>query len=145
MNYADLVLYSNAIFDSVHDAPFSGAVAIAGNKILYVGPQEEVQAYISADTTIKHFENNMIMPGFFDGHGHYQTAAVREYASCISYLEDCESEAEVVEGVRAYLKKHPDCKRVHGRCWFFTSWGPDAALPTKKAWTRPSLTFRFTF
>lgn len=133
MNYADLVLYSNAIFDSVHDAPFSGAVAIAGNKILYVGPQEEVQAYISADTTIKHFENNMIMPGFFDGHGHYQTAAVREYASCISYLEDCESEAEVVEGVRAYLKKHPDCKRVHGRCWFFTSWGPDAALPTKKS------------
>lgn len=129
---ADLVLFSNAIFDSVKDEPFSGGVAISGDKILFVGSKEEVQQYVGSDTTVKDFGDSMIMPGFFDGHGHFQTAAVREYGTCISYLELCKFQEEVIEGVHKYLKEHPECKRVHGRCWMICSWGPGAAFPTKE-------------
>ena len=130
---ADFVLYSNAIFDSVQDEPFPGAVAITGSKIAYVGPKEGVEAYIGSQTQVKDFGDKLVMPGFFDGHGHYQTAAIREFGDCISHLEDCRSEQEAVEGVVKYLKEHPDCKRVHGRCFFLTSFGPGAPLPTKKS------------
>lgn len=133
MNKADLVLYSKAIFDSVKDEPFDGAVAISGNYIVYVGSRENAADYIGENTVIKDFEDKMIMPGFFDAHGHYQTAAVREFGTCISHLEECRSEQETVEGVKKYLQEHPDCKRVHGRCFFITSWGKDAPEPTKKS------------
>lgn len=128
---ADFVLYSQAIFDSLRDEPYPGAVAIVGNKIVYTGTKEGAGKYVGADTQIKDFGEKMIMPGFFDAHGHYQTSAIREYGDCISYLEDCRSEQEAVEGVLAYLKKNPDCQRVHGRCFFLTSFGPGAPLPTK--------------
>lgn len=128
---ADLVLYSNAIFDSVKDEPYEGAVVISRDKIIYAGSKEGAEQYIGLDTKIRDFGDKMMMPGFFDGHGHYQTSAIREFGDCISYLEDCRSEQEAVEGVVKYLKDHPDCKRVHGRCFFLTSFGPGAPLPTK--------------
>lgn len=128
---ADYILYSDAIFDSVKSEPFAGAVAIAGDKIVYAGEEAGAAEFIGPDTKIKDFHGKMIMPGFIDAHGHYQTAAIREFGDCISHLEDCRSEEEAVQGVVEYLKKHPDCKRVHGRCFFLTSFGPGAALPTK--------------
>ena len=131
--HADLVLYSTAIFDSVQDAPFSGGVAITGERIMFVGRRQDVQAYVGPNTIVKEFGDSLIMPGFFDGHGHFQTAAIREYGPCIKYLEECRSEQEVVEGVKKYLQENPSCKRVHGRCWMQCSWVPDALLPTKES------------
>lgn len=131
MKNADIILISHAIFDSVKDEPFDGAVAISDNKILYVGDKETAMRLADDKTVVKDFGDAMIMPGFFDGHGHYQTAAIREYGTCIKHLESCRSEQECVEGVVKYLKENPDCKRVHGRCFFVTSWGKDAPEPTK--------------
>ncbi len=128
---ADKILYSTAVFDSVGARPFDGGVAIAGNKILAVGSRDEVSVYADPETQVIDFGDKLVMPGIFDAHGHYQTAAIREYGDCISHLEDCRSEQEAVEGVVKYLKEHPDCKRVHGRCFFPTSFGPGAPLPTK--------------
>lgn len=130
---ADMILYSNAVFDSVSDTPYPGAVAITGDRITYVGSKEGAADHIGPQTVIRNFGDKMIMPGFFDGHGHYQTAAIREFGDCISHLEDCRSEEEAVQGVVNYLKAHPECKRVHGRCFFLTSFGPGAPLPTKKS------------
>ena len=131
--FADLIIYSNAIFDAVRDEPFEGAVAVAGQRILYVGDRNGVREYVGPQTEVREFGDRLVMPGFFDGHGHFQTTAVREYGTCISHLEDCRSEEECVQGVLDYLKEHPECKRVHGRCFFTTSWGPGAAEPTKKS------------
>lgn len=131
MKKADLILYSTAVFDSIKDEPFDGAVAVKGNKIIYVGGREGAKAYVGKHTQIKDFGDGLVMPGFFDAHGHYQTAATREFGTCIGHLEGCRSEEETVAGVVQYLKDHPDCKRVHGRCFFVSSWGKGAKEPTK--------------
>ena len=131
MEKADHILYSTAIFDSVQDRPFPGAVVIRGNRIIFVGDRQTAETYASPDTTRKDFGNQLIMPGFFDGHGHYQTAAVREFGDCIKHLEGCRSEQEVVDGVVRYLEENPNCQRVHGRCFFLTSWGRGAPEPTR--------------
>lgn len=131
MEKADFILYSTAVFDAVRDHPFPGAVVIQGNKILFVGDRQSAEVYAGPETKRKDFGDQLIMPGFFDGHGHYQTAAVREFGDCIKHLEECRSEQETVDGVVRYLKENPDCKRVHGRCFFLTSWGPGAPEPTR--------------
>ena len=110
MEKADLILYSTAIFDSVQDRPFPGAVVIRGNRIIFVGDRQTAETYASPDTTRKDFGNQLIMPGFFDGHGHYQAAAVREFGDCIKHLEGCRSEQEVVDGVVRYLEENPNCQ-----------------------------------
>ena len=131
MQSADLVIFSSAVFDAVHDTPFPGGVAIRQGKILSVGSRSDVAACIGGSTVVKEFHDSLVMPGFFEGHGHFQTSAIREYGPCIRYLEDCPSEEAVVDGVRQYLAQHPDCKRVHGRCWMICSWGAYAPFPTK--------------
>lgn len=131
MGEANLILYSTAIFDSIQDVPFDGAVAIRGNRIVYVGDRQGAAPYIGENTQICDFRDGMIMPGFYDAHGHYQTAATREFGTCISHLESCRSEEETAAGVAAYLKEHPDCKRVHGRCFFMSNWGRNPKEPTK--------------
>jgi len=131
MKTADLVLYSKAIFDSVEDTVFDGAVAVEGNKIVYAASREGVRGFIGYGTRVLDFGSGLIMPGFFDAHQHYQTTAVREFGTCIRHLEHCRSEDETVAGVVKYLREHPDYRRVHGRCFFMTSWGKTPAEPTK--------------
>ena len=111
---ADYILYSDAIFDSVKSEPFAGAVAIAGDKIVYAGEEAGAAEFIGPDTKIKDFHGKMIMPGFIDAHGHYQTAAIREFGDCISHLEDCRSEEDSSAGVVEYPKKHPGLHREYG-------------------------------
>ena len=48
---ADYILYSDAIFDSVKSEPFAGAVAIAGDKIVYAG--EKKQGRLSSSDRIQ--------------------------------------------------------------------------------------------
>ena len=35
--FADYIIKSNCIFDSVSDEPFKGFIAVAGDKIAYIG------------------------------------------------------------------------------------------------------------
>ena len=53
---ADLILYSDAIFDSVKDEPFAGGIAIKGKKIIAVGSKEEIKQYdVDPDYSIQVF------------------------------------------------------------------------------------------
>ena len=133
MNYADLILYSDAIFDAVQERPFDGGIAVKGDKIMAVGARSKIARYTGPHTEVRDYSGRMIMPGFFEGHMHFQTAAICAFGPCIKQLEACTSEQEVAEGAFRYYQEHPDCKRIHGRCWMQCSWGPDAAPPTKRS------------
>ncbi len=75
MRFASLVLFSDAVFDSVQDAPFSGGVAICGERIEYVGTKAAVEKYIGPCTEVRDFGDRLIMPGFCEGHMHVEGAA----------------------------------------------------------------------
>ena len=102
MKAADLVLFSQAIFDSVGDQPFQGGVAISGNKIRFVGSREDVKKYIGNKTIVKDFGDKLVMPGICEGHGHLDGTATRLYAEVASGLDKCKSEDECVEAVKAF-------------------------------------------
>lgn len=67
---ADLVL-TNAYVYTVDDAqPVAEAVAIAGNKIAYVGNASGAQEFVGAKTVVRDLQGAMIMPGIHDMHIH---------------------------------------------------------------------------
>lgn len=131
MKMADIVLFSNAIFDSVKDEPFPGGVAICGEKIELIGTKEAVRKLIGTNTIVRDFGDQLIMPGFCDGHIHLEGASNRFCAPKVQGLSECKSEAECLERVLEFSREHPDAKRITGIGWALNYWGFDAPPPSK--------------
>lgn len=128
---AELVLLSDAVFDSVKDKPFSGGVAISGEKIEYVGTKESVRRYIDPYTTVRDFGDKLILPGICDSHAHVESSAKKECALIAKNLDRCKSEDECARAVRDFADMHPELKRINGTGWILSSWRPGAEPPTK--------------
>ncbi len=131
MKYADLILLSTAIFDSVGDTPFSGGVAVCGDRIEFVGSREAALQYRGTMTEVRDFGDRLIMPGFCDGHAHLEGASNTFCAPKVS-LHGGKSEAECVERTVRFAKEHPELKRITGMGWTLNDFGPGAPEPTKK-------------
>lgn len=130
MRYADYILLSNTVFDSVKDEPFAGGVVIVDDKIEYVGSKNAAMKYAGANTVVKDFGDKLIMPGFCDGHAHIQGAATSFCALRVTGLGDCLSEEEAVQCVVKFAEEHPNEDHYYGMGWSLNSWGAGAAVPT---------------
>ena len=133
MNKADLVLFSDAIFDSICDVPFPGAVAISGEKIEFVGSKEAAGNYIGPFTEVKDFGDKLIMPGICDNHVHLDGSVKKDCALVAKDLGDCKSEEECAQAVKRFADQHPGLERINGTGWVLTNFGPTPAPPTKKS------------
>lgn len=69
--FADYIIKSNAIFDSCCDKPYAGFVAIAGDKIQYVGKSNDnVSEYLGGQTKVLDYGDKLVMPGICESHAH---------------------------------------------------------------------------
>ncbi len=127
---ADLILKSNAIFTSTGDDTFAGAVAVQGNKIVYVGPAEGAEAFKGPDTRVLDLGDKMVAPGFHDSHLHFfQSAMYRSpyVVFCEGRSEqDCVDALEAVENVRS----KDDWMICYG--WYHSLWD-EPHEPSKKS------------
>ena len=127
---ADLILKSNAIFASTGDDTFAGAVAVQGNKIVYVGPAEGAEAFKGPDTRVLDLGDKMVAPGFHDSHLHFFQSAM--YRS--PYVVFCEgrSEQECVNALEAVenVRGKDDWMICYG--WYHSLWD-DPHEPSKKS------------
>lgn len=129
MVFADKILKSNAVFDSVSDEPFAGGVAIKDNKILAVCKGDEIDTYASDETEVLEFQDKLIMPGLVDAHDHLWWGAVADSSHVVN-LTESHSEEEAIEMIKKFAAEHPKEPRVRGFGWFPATWN-DAPLPTK--------------
>lgn len=127
---ADLILKSNAIFTALTSETISGAVVIQGNRILDVCSQEDAGQYADAETEIRDYGDQLIMPGFVDAHVHYFMGAVSASEHMCDEITYSTSEEECVSMIKKFAEEHPDEKRILGIGWFPANWN-DAPLPTK--------------
>ncbi|MGB0387200.1 MAG: amidohydrolase [Ardenticatenaceae bacterium] len=67
---ADLVLRNGAIYMVDEAKTWAEAVAVQDERIVFVGSNEGVSAYIGDQTTIIDLEGKMVLPGFHDSHMH---------------------------------------------------------------------------
>lgn len=130
MKKADIILKSNAVFTGTDSAPISGAVAIKGQKIMAVLSEDEIENYISPETQVMSYEDQLIMPGFIDAHDHLWWGAVADSPYMVD-VTSSSSEEECVEMIRAFAEEHPEYKRIRGFGWFPANWND--TLPSKRS------------
>ncbi len=85
------------------DAKFSihSAMAIEGNRILRVGPDEEVLNLKGPNTVLLDLKGKMVLPGLIDSHTHPLGAAMTEFDHPIPEMESID---DVLDHIRARTK-----------------------------------------
>ena len=133
---ADKVYVNGSIFTVNDKSEWAEAVAVEGNKIVYVGDRAGAEALCDADTEIYDLDGKMLLPGFIDGHCHPVLAA---HYLCGVYLEIEWGVEECLAEIERFVKENPDNDTYFGLGyaeWIFDETGPkkellDAICPDK--------------
>jgi len=70
MPSADIIINNAKVFTSDESHPYAEAVAIQGNRIIFVGTNEGAEEYRSGTTRVIDGQGNTLTPGFIDTHVH---------------------------------------------------------------------------
>ena len=78
MTYADIIIINGLVFTAENKEGYARneAVAIKGNRIIYVGSNEKAWELSNESTYIYDAHDNTVMPGFIDSHFHLLDGAI---------------------------------------------------------------------
>jgi predicted amidohydrolase YtcJ len=124
---ADLVFRNGNIYTVSEGQPAAQAVAVKGDRIVFVGSNSGVTKYIGSNTRVIDLAGKTMLPGLTDAHQHLSGVGFREMTL---NLEGVVS----LEAFLAKVKERVDQKRpgewVTGRGWIETFWTPPI-FPTR--------------
>lgn len=135
--HVDLVLESERVFTGTSDVAAPGAVAIAGDRIVAVGPREDVAAFVretnaagdAGAAEVRDFGDALIVPGFHDSHLHFFHSAL--YSSPFATTFTGANEADCVARMKEYAATRPDGWLL-AQGWREYRWDPPV-MPTKRS------------
>jgi predicted amidohydrolase YtcJ len=116
---ADLLIVNAEIATVNPDQPTASAVAVKGDRILWVGSAEEAVNYQGEATTMIDAEGRFLMPGFIEGHGHF--SGLGELLLNLNFLES-KSWDEIVQVVAEAAEKAEPGEWIEGRGWHQEKW-----------------------
>jgi predicted amidohydrolase YtcJ len=125
---ADLVLRNGAIYTVDAARTWAQAIAVTGNRIVFVGSNGDVDAFVSQDTRVIDVEGRMVLPGFQDSHIHPITASLKSY---MCNLYGLKTVAAYLEKVKGCVAEHGASGWIHGTGWSHELF-PDDAKPTAR-------------
>lgn len=133
-DYADYVFTHGKVYTMNPAAPWQQAVAVKGNKIIFVGDDMHIAKFIGKATKEINLQGKMLLPGFVESHIHPTAATITLGADLQS-----DSLEEVLKNVKEWSDLHPDAKLVSGFGWrynMFDKNGPnkqdlDAIIPDR--------------
>ena len=121
-------VYRNGNIYTVDEA-FSKATALAikGDRLVYVGGEAGVEAYIGPDTKVVDLGGETVIPGLVEGHMH-----VAGLGSSLMNL-DCfwMPKQAILDLVKAAAEQAKPGEWIQGRGWMNTVW-EDTSYPTKE-------------
>ena len=123
---ADLILFNGVVHTMVDDSTAT-AVAILGDRIVYVGDNTGTRAFRGKETRAIDLGGNCVLPGLVDAHGHLDNLG--------RFLEDIDlvgttSSAEVLQRVRRQQAQAEAGAWIHGRGWDQNDWSGSNDFPT---------------
>jgi predicted amidohydrolase YtcJ len=103
------------------------AIAVNGYQITAVGSNDDISAYIGAETEVIELEGRFVMPGFIEGHGHMISLGE---SKLILDLNDVANWDEIVSMVAVAADKAKPGEWIKGRGWHQEKWDglPDDAV-----------------
>ena len=140
---ADSVLVNGQIYTVNKQQPWAEAIAIKGDKILFVGSNRDAQSYIGPATETIDLEDKMVLPGFVSGHDHLIASG---WTIAGVNLFPAKSKEETLALVKEYADANPEADFIYGYGWNYTTLGdrPTAADLETVAPGRKIILFDFT-
>ncbi|MEP6818772.1 MAG: amidohydrolase [bacterium] len=124
---ADLVFKNGHIYTVNERQPRAEAVAVKGDRIVFVGSNREAQNYIGKNTRVIDLGGRTMVPGMTDAHHHLSGVGFREMTLNLEGLTS-------LEAFLAKVKERVDQKQpgewITGRGWIETFWTPQI-FPTR--------------
>lgn len=107
---ADQVFTGGKVYTVNEKQPWAEAVAVKGNKIVYVGDDAGAKKFVGKDTKQIDLAGRMMMPGFVEGHFHTTTQGI------ILHGPDLQTDSmdELLAKLKKYADEHPDLKFING-------------------------------
>ena len=124
---ADLVIRHASIYTEDASHPWAQAIAISGEKILWVGADDESDTYISARTKVVDAGGRLLMPGFIDSHLHTRLGSDPDVLN----ITNANSLEEIQKQVRDFSQSRPELKWIEAEGWNYSAF-PDGSLPSAK-------------
>jgi hypothetical protein len=124
---ADLVLHGGRVYTMAPGARDPAtALAIAGDRIVYVGDDDGARAHTGPGTRVLDLGGQTVLPGLVDAHGHLDNLGrlLRE-----PNLIGAATAEEAVARVREFQRRVPRGQWIHGRGWDQNDW-PVKSFPT---------------
>lgn len=127
-NEANLVFTNGNIYTVNERQPKAEAIAVAGNKIVFVGSNRDVQKHIGKSTRVIDLKGKTMVPGFTDSHHHLSGVGFREMTL---NLEGTTSLEDFLAKVKARVDQAKPGEWITGRGWIETFWKPPV-FPTRE-------------
>lgn len=109
---ADLLITHAQVLTQNPQQPRAEAVAIRGNRIVFVGEAAEAGAWRGPGTRVVDAQQATVLPGFIDSHFHLLWGAMH---LANAQLREAATPAAVADTLRAYAAAHPALAGVQGR------------------------------
>lgn len=110
---ANQAFINGQIYTMDEKNPTAEAVFASEGTILYVGTKEGGETYMDASTQIIDLQGGVVLPGFIEPHVHVPGNAYNVLFNI--NLFDAKNEAETMEMISDFIKKHPERDRYYGR------------------------------
>jgi hypothetical protein len=117
---ADLVLRNGIVLTMDEALPRAEALALRADRIVAVGSNVDVEAYVSGDTQVIDLEGATAVPGLIDAHMHFDGLG---WLSRQLFLDETKSPAEAIAIVAGKIETTPSGEWVTGQGWHTVSWG----------------------
>jgi TonB family protein len=124
---ADLVFKNGTIYTVNSKQPRAEAVAVKGDKIIFVGSNKDAKQYEGNTTRVVDLKGNTVVPGLTDSHYHLSGVGFRELNL---NLEGTNTLEAFLAKVKERVDKTKAGEWVTGRGWIETFWKPQA-FPTR--------------
>jgi len=116
---ADLLLKNGNIITLDEKNPRASALAIRGDRILWVGNDSDSAAFLGANTRTMDMEGATLIPGFIEGHAHLTGIGM---AQMILDLRDVTTWDQVIAIVKDAVASAPKGAWISGRGWHQDKW-----------------------
>lgn len=124
---ADVVFRNGAVYTVDPETPWADAVAVRGDRIVYVGTGDGLKPFIGPKTRVVDIGKGMLLPGFVDSHTHLSST---ETIDDVALTLRERPASEVVERFRQYVAEHPNQKLILGSGWIYEAFPKTG--PTKE-------------
>jgi len=111
---ADIIYTGGWIFTAQSEEPEQLGVAVTGERITAVGPDEDIEKLAGPDTQRVNLAGALLTPGFQDGHIHPVSGGIELLQCNLSDVEDADG---ALATIAAYAAANPDEAWILGGGW----------------------------